>query len=102
MPPSRVEISGNGQIFQSNEFICNVTFSCIQIGSPKGEVIRADGKLLIEESKRKLPEVLDRIRRLPVELRIDSGEIVEIIAFKLDGNMYDGKYSWVTWEVGKI
>jgi hypothetical protein len=95
---TRLHISGDGQIFKSDEFLCNVKFSFLQIGNFVGDFIRSDGKLLIEESKRELPEVLKAIRNIPVELRIENREKIIIIVFKLDEDLFDGKFEWMVWD----
>jgi hypothetical protein len=100
IPHRRLQVSGSGQIFKSNEFLCNVTFSYSQIKNHVGEFIRSDGKLLIEESKRELQNVLKDIRHVPVELRMENSEILKIYVFKIDGNVNDGNFDWLVWDAG--
>jgi hypothetical protein len=102
MAHGRIQISGKGQVFKDDKFLCNVTFNYIQIGNPESGPIRTDGELLIEEGKRKLPEILKGIQHMPVKLRLENGEIIEIVVVKVIGNMFEGRYLWVPWERGKL
>jgi hypothetical protein len=96
------EISVKAQVFKSNNFICNVIAHYFQVGDPEREVIRTRGELLIEESKRNSPEVLNDIRHIPVKLCMENGETIEIVVFKGDGDQFDGKFWWVPWANGKL
>jgi hypothetical protein len=102
MPYGRIETSGTGQLFKSGEPLCNVTFTYVQIGNPEGGHVRTDGELLVEESKRKSPEVLGGIHFLPIELRTDAGEILEIVVMRAIGNVFDGRYIWILWDGGDL
>ena len=102
MTNGRLQFSGKGQIFNDDKFLCNVTFTYIQIGNPESGLIRTEGELLIEESKRKFPEILKGIQHMPVKLWLVNGEIIEIVVVKIIGNMLEGRYLWVPWERGKL
>jgi hypothetical protein len=100
MSTGRTQISGKGQIFKAGEFLCNVTFTYIQIGNPEGGSVRREGELLIEVGKRKSPEVITGIRHIPLELHFEDGKKMQIIVPKVVGNLFDGTYLFVPWETG--